>query len=302
VRTAVNEAMAAKPAVSDSDARVYYDGHVDEYKIPATVAISHIQLKTEAEAKRTLATAKRVGADWRKLVTDLSADTLTRKNGGALGAVTKDGVFATLGAQPALAESAFAHAEGAIIGPYKTDRGWHVVRVEQKREAGVRTFDQMRQAILRQLNSEQSQAFYQEQLAKARATLGVRPDSSAIKSYLSQRKTAREMFNEAQLAGGAAARVEAYRRLLQEYPNSDVGPQAQFMIGFIQSEELKDYAAAEAAFRELVAKYPKSELVTSAQWMIDHMRTEDAPAFMNLETDSAAAGNSKPMGNKTGKP
>lgn len=301
VRTAVNEVMGSKPAATDEQARAFYDSHVDEYKTPATVAISHIQVKTEPEGKRILALAKR-GVDWRKLVTQYSADTLTKKNGGALGSVTLDGVFATLGAQPAIAESAFKHVDGDLIGPYKTEKGWHVVRVEQKREAGMRTFDQMRPAILRQLNTDQSQAYYAEQLEKARKTLGVRADSTAIKSFVSQKRTAREMFNAAQLAGPAASRIDAYRALIQEYPNSDVSPQAQFMIGFIQSEELKNYEGAEAAFRELLAKYPKSELATSAQWMVDHMRTEDAPEFMNLETDSESATEPKAAGSKTGKP
>jgi hypothetical protein len=65
-----------------------------------------------------------------------------------------------------------------------------------------------------------------------------------------------------------------------------VSAQAQFMIGFIYSEELKNYEEAESAFRAVMSKYPKSELVPSARWMVEHMRTEDAPQFLNLEADS----------------
>ena len=73
---------------------------------------------------------------------------------------------------------------------------------------------------------------------------------------------------------------------MREFPAADIAPQAQFMVGFIQSEELKDFDGAEKAFRELLAKYPKSELAASAQWMIEHMRTEDAPGFVHQEADS----------------
>ena len=62
------------------------------------------------------------------------------------------------------------------------------------------------------------------------------------------------------------------------------------MIGFIYSEELKDFDQADQAFRELLRRYPKAELASSAQWMIDHMRSEDAPTFINLDADSAATG------------
>jgi len=83
--------------------------------------------------------------------------------------------------------------------------------------------------------------------------------------------------------------VDAYRQVVENYPDSDVTPQAAFMVGFIQSEELKDYDAAQKSFQTLLARYPKSELAASARWMLDHMRSENAPNFMNLEGDSTAA-------------
>jgi peptidyl-prolyl cis-trans isomerase C len=294
VRTYVTELMAGNAAPTDSEAKVYYDEHLTDFRLPATVTMSHIQLKTETEAKRVLGLAKNKPQDWKTLVEKFSADTLTRKNGGALGTVTKDGVFGALGAQPALAEEAFKLGANEIGGPFKTDKGWHVIRVEAVKAEGARPFDQVRGQILRQLSSRRSSDFYQSKLEEAKRSLGVSPDSAAIKKFVSQRKSAREMFNEAQGAGPAAERIERYRQVLAEYPDSDVSPQAQFMVGFIQSEELKDYDAAEASFRELLKRYPKSELVPSAQWMIEHMRSGDStPAFMNLASDTT-----RPAGRK----
>src|SRR5258705_4110534 len=115
----------------------------------------------------------------------------------------------------------------------------------------------MRQQVSRQMASQRSQEFYKDKLESARRSLGVKPDSSAIKGFISIRKTPREEFNEAQALGPPEARIEAYRELLEQHPDSDVSPQAQFMIGFIYSEELKKYDQAEAAFRELLKRYPK---------------------------------------------
>ena len=286
IRTYINELMAANPAPSDSEAQAWYDTHTDEYKTPATVTLSHIQVKSEAEAKKLKQWA-RSGQDWAKLVTRYSADTLTRSRGGALGPTTREGVLGHLGRQPAMAETAFAIGMGAFGGPLKTERGWHVIKVDDLKPEGVRSFDQVRGSIIRQISSRRSQEFYQAQLADARKALAVRADSNAIHKYLAQKKTAREMFNEAQLAGAPAARIEAYRKLIEEHPDSEVSPQAAFMIGFIQSEEVKDYEAAEKSFRDLLQRYPRSELAASARWMLDHMRSENAPEFMNLESDSA---------------
>ena len=112
-----------------------------------------------------------------------------------------------------------------------------------------------------------------------------------MRNFVSQRKTAQEMFREGQEAGTPTARIAAYRVLLEEHPDSDVSPQAQFMIGFIYSEELKNHDEAEKAFHELLRRYPASELAESARWMIAHMRTEDAPAMMNVESDSSGRAN-----------
>lgn len=294
IRTYVSELMAKNPAPADSEALAFYEQHRADYRMPASVVISHLQVKTQAEAKRLLPFTKK--QDWKKLVEKYSTDTLTRGNGGSLGLVTREGQFGTLGMQPALAESAFTLAEGAIGGPWSTDRGWHLVRVDQKREESVRPYEQVRSQIMRQLSSKKSQDFYGGELQKAKDALKVVPDSAAIRDFLTQKKSAREEFNDAQMAGPPAARVDAYTQLLTNHPDSDVSPQAQFMIGFIQSEELKDYDAAEKSFRALIQRWPKSELVASARWMIDHMRSEEAPAFMSLEGDSARAGDEAKKG------
>lgn len=290
IRTYLNEVMAGNVAPSDSAARDYYDAHLAEYAVPATVSLRHVQLKSESDAKRVLQLLKGPRADFAQLVERWSTDSLTRSSGGQLGTVTREGLFASIGRQPALAESAFALGEGRTGGPYRTDRGWHVVRVDAVREEGVRPFEQVRSMIVRQLTSTASQEYYQARLAETRGRVGVVVDSATVDGFVNQKKSARDLFKEAQEAGPAATRIELYRRLLVEHPDSDVSPQAQFMIGFIQSEELQDYDAAERSFRALLERYPSSELSASAKWMLEHMRSEDAPAFMNLEADSAAAG------------
>ena len=285
IRTYLNEVMAANPAPSDSEAVIYYNAHLSEYKLPGTVSVRHIQSKTEADAKRVLGWAK-AGQDFAKLAQKYSADTLTRGSGGALGTVTREGMFGALGAQPALAEFAFSLGEGKVGGPFRTDRGWHVVKSDSKTEESVRSFEQVRPVIQRQMTSQKSQDYYRMKLDEARRSLGVTPDSVTIRSFLSARKSARDLFKEAQEAGAPTDRIGKYRDLLKAHPQSDVSAQSQFMIGFIFSEELRNYDEAEKEFRLLLKNYPQSELAASAQWMVDHMRTEDAPSFLNLEADS----------------
>jgi tetratricopeptide (TPR) repeat protein len=253
--------------------------------------MSHILSKTESDARKVRQWAKGK-QDWKKLVEKCSVDSVTRSSGGSLGTVTREGNFASIGSQPALAESAYAlgiaAGAGAIGGPWKSSRGWHVVKVEASRPEGQRSFDQVKSLIERQLNQTRTQDFYKARLAREKVDLGLSVDSAAVRGFVSQKKSAQELFHEGQGAGTPVARIAAYRRLLEEYPESEVSPQAQFMVGFVYSEELKNYDEAEKAFNELLKHYPNSELVESARWMIAHMRTEDAPALTGADADTTA--------------
>jgi outer membrane protein assembly factor BamD (BamD/ComL family) len=179
-----------------------------------------------------------------------------------------------------------------------------VLKVEELRPEGARPYESVKPMIMRQMGNQRGQDFYQRLLEQARQKLGVTPDSTTIKKFVSQKRDAHELFKAAQELGPPEQRLAAYRALLDEYPDSDVSPQAQFMIGFIQSEELKSYDQAEQAFRALLKRYPQSELAGSAQWMVDHMRSEEAPPFDLPEADSSKAG-ARPQGTaqgSTGKP
>jgi peptidyl-prolyl cis-trans isomerase C len=298
IRTYLNEAMSANPALTDSQARVYYDEHPGDFRTPASVSLRHIQTKTETQARQALKLAQG-GQDWAKLVQKFSADSLTRAQAGALGTVMRDGPVGALGRQPALAESAFAIGAGKVGGPFKTDRGWHVIKVDEVHLESTRPFETVRPMILRQIGTQRGQEFYRKLLEEARRELGVTPDSAAIKRFVSQKRDARETFKAAQELGPPTERIAAYRALVAEYPDSEVSPQAQFMIGFIYSEELKNYDEAEQAFRELLKRYPRSELAGSARWMVDHMRSQEAPPFQLSEADSSAT-TPRPQGNVKG--
>jgi hypothetical protein len=285
VRTHITEQMATFPAVSDSEARAFYDGHIDQYRTPATVTLAHIQLASQSQATKVRKLADK-GDDWGGLVRKYSTDSLTIPTQGSLGTVTREGLFSSIGTQPALAESAMALGADKTGGPYRTDRGWHVIRVSATQPDATRPFEQMKSTIVRQVSSERSQAHYQELLAKARTQQKVVMENAAVDRWVSVKRSAREMFQDAQALGPPRDRIQAYGRLVETYPDSAVSAQAQFMTGFILSEELESYGEAQAAFEKLLMMYPNSELTESARWMLENMRTKEAPAFTDAAGDT----------------
>ncbi len=87
-------------------------------------------------------------------------------------------------------------------------------------------------------------------------------------------KSPEELFDLAQQAendGNFKKAVDLYTMLLEKYPQNEHNYKAQFMIGFICSEELKDYDQARMAMQKVVELYPDCDLADDAQWMLDHM-------------------------------
>lgn len=280
IRAHLAEVMQNVPAPSESSVVAYYEAHkhTPEYQTREAMEASHIQVKSEKDANDVLKRLRR-GEDWDELVERRSTDGATKENGGRLGRIERGGSFGPLGRQMALAESAFAAPVGKPVGPAKSSVGWHVLRVDQHFPAEPRALEAMRAPIQQQLAREANESYYKSQYDAAQKSVKVKWNDAAVDSFLSGRRSAAELFRAAQDAPTSDERIAAYQKVVDEHPESEFAPQALFMVGFIYSEEKKDYSGAETAFRSLLARYPKSELTVSANWMLDNMRTEDVPDF-----------------------
>jgi peptidyl-prolyl cis-trans isomerase C len=280
IRTYLQEVMQSMPAPSDSAIQAYFEEHQSEpqYRSREAAVIRHIQVETESEAEEAMSRLER-GEDFDQLVERLSTDETTKENGGKLGRIERGGPFGPLGRQTALSESAFAAPVGKPKGPVESTIAWHVLVVDEKFPSEPLPVERVRPQISSILSRQLQEDFYKQQLASAEEDAGVRRNQAAIDSLLFGSKPAPELFREAQSATTADERLAGYQLVVGRYPESEFAPQALFMIGFIYSEEKKDYDSAEASFRTLLADYPDSELAGSARWMLENMRTETVPEF-----------------------
>jgi peptidyl-prolyl cis-trans isomerase C len=94
----------------------------------------------EAKAKAAIERLKK-GEDFAKVANELTEDPSGKKTGGDLGYFTKDQMV------PQFAEAAFKLAKGQISEPVKTDFGWHVIKVEDKRKKPPPTFEKVKGQI-----------------------------------------------------------------------------------------------------------------------------------------------------------
>ena len=128
----------AKTAVTDEAVKKVYDDAAKGQKPVEEVHARHILVPTEEEAKAALARVKG-GEDFVKVAMDVSKD--PGSPGGDLGFFTKDKMV------PEFAEAAFAMQPGQVSEPVKSQFGWHVIRVEEKRDKPFPPLEQVKDQV-----------------------------------------------------------------------------------------------------------------------------------------------------------
>jgi len=139
----------AKAAVTDAELNKVYDEAVGQMKSEPEVHARHILVETEDEAKAVAAELKK-GADFAELAKQKSKDP-GASDGGDLGWFTKDQMV------PEFSEVAFKLEKGQLSDPVKSQFGWHVIKVEDKRMRQPPEFekvkDQLEQYVVRRQQS-----------------------------------------------------------------------------------------------------------------------------------------------------
>ncbi len=128
-----------KAAVNDAAMRKVYDDAVKQMGQEQEVRARHILVPTEEEAKAVEAELKK-GADFAELAKSKSKDP-GASDGGDLGYFTKEQMV------PEFSEVAFKLGKGQISDPVKTQFGWHIIKVEDKRLKPLPDFEQVKPQI-----------------------------------------------------------------------------------------------------------------------------------------------------------
>lgn len=136
----------SESAVNDEAIQKYYDENIVSAEGDVEVRARHILLETEEEA---LAVVEEIegGADFEQLARDRSTGP-SAPAGGDLGYFRREAMVAPF------SEAAFAMTAGEVSAPVQTQFGWHVIKVEDRRETAPPPLDQVRDEITRQLFRE----------------------------------------------------------------------------------------------------------------------------------------------------
>lgn len=151
--------------IPEATLREYYDSHHEEFTFPGQVSISQIMLsvtgsgtleKARLRTDHVLAEIEK-GRTFEELVKDYS-DGPEAKDGGSLGTMTRGSLL------PQMEEIIDQLGPGEIGPAVESPVGFHIIRVDEKKPAGLRPFDEVKNGIENNLLRKQSDQLYQEWL------------------------------------------------------------------------------------------------------------------------------------------
>ena len=212
------QSQVAKAKVSDADVKADYDAHAAQYTRPEQRHARHILFKlppgagaadkaaARDKAVAALARAQK-GEDFATLARSMSQDTMSAPQGGDLGWFGRGAMVKPFD------DAVFSTPPGQFTPIVETEFGFHVIRVEEAREAGTTPFDEVKDSLRRRLELQRAQ-----DLASAEA-----------------QRLAGEVKKPADLDGAAAkAGLKVEERVVSAGEQAvDLGPSPEFVSAVV---------------------------------------------------------------------
>jgi len=176
----IKQEVIGKISIPEEELKKYYDSNKDEFKTPEMVRVRHILVKVDESApekdkkaakKKAENILKKIksGEDFAKLAGEVSDDPGSKQKGGELGFFSRDRMVKPF------EDAAFALKPGEVSGLVKTQYGYHIIKAEEKKAAGIQPFDDVKERIRQKLLQDQTKskvlAFIEKAMKDAKAEI-----------------------------------------------------------------------------------------------------------------------------------
>lgn len=158
--------LAGQAQVSDQDLHSYYDAHKGDYAQEEQIRARHILVmvndqRNDAAAEARIREAQKKlagGEDFAKVAAEYSDDTASKAKGGDLGTFGRNRMVKEF------EDAAFSAPIGKVVGPVKSNFGYHLIEVTAKQPGGQQPFEAVKEQIRARLTAERTR-----QVAESRA-------------------------------------------------------------------------------------------------------------------------------------
>jgi peptidyl-prolyl cis-trans isomerase C len=266
-RNQITNRLAPSAAWVDS----FYQANKERLAYKPQVSWSQIQVGSEAEARRVIAEV-RSGADFAELARRVSKDKQSAGEGGRMPLHPQGPIVAPFGSHPELDAALFALQPGEVSGPVRTSFGWHILKVETRREGREPSLDEVRQQVVAKVVAQREGERTRAVLDSLKAAYRVEVDEQALDRFRRLQMNEEDLFKAAQAEKEPSRQLAYYQEIRARYPTGARAAEALFMIGFVSKEELNQLPQAREALERFLEEYPEHPLAASARTLLDEVR------------------------------
>jgi foldase protein PrsA len=168
----IEKLLESEIKITDEEMKTYFDENKDTFAQEEQVQASHILVEDEAKAKEVKEKLD-AGEDFAELAKEYSTDTGSAESGGDLGFFGKGAMVAEF------EDKAFSMKVDEISDPVKSEFGYHIIKVTDKKEAKEGNFEDSKDEIKGILFDEKVATEYSTWLEEKK-------EEYKIKNYLSE--------------------------------------------------------------------------------------------------------------------
>ena len=156
IQYAMNKAVEGVK-VTDAEVKQYFDEHADQFAAQPVVSASHILVDNELKAHSILKEIRAGGISFEDAARKYSSCP-SAQQGGNLGEFGRGQMV------PEFDQAVFSMEVGEIAGPVKTQFGYHLIRLDEKKDSEPITFEQVKQELSAHLLEEKRQKAFQSKV------------------------------------------------------------------------------------------------------------------------------------------
>lgn len=156
IQYAMNKAVE-NVKVTDADLKKFYDENPEQFAAQPMVSASHILVDSEEKAREILEKIQAGEVSFEDAAREHSSCPSSQQ-GGSLGEFGRGQMV------PEFDQACFEMAVGEVRGPVKTQFGYHLIRLDGKKESEPLQFEQIKDQIREHLLSEKRQHAYQSKV------------------------------------------------------------------------------------------------------------------------------------------
>lgn len=190
-----------KASIGEDAARAIYEDKVKQVKPEDEVQARHILVSSEDEAKKMLGRVE-AGEDFAQLAKENSGDAGSKTQGGMLGYFGKGQMV------PQFEEAAFALKKGEVSKPVQSQFGWHVIKVEDRRQKPPPSFDEVKDRLIGSMVQSKAQNIATELRGKAKIDY-IDPEIKKMAEEDAKKQAEAQEAMQKQIEGAAAAGAAA---------------------------------------------------------------------------------------------